>query len=573
MGSGLGNRVRDMFTKPIEHLVSLDRCHNFYRQLPENKDIRLFLGSILKALDVTVLTDEKAISAIPKTGPLVAVSNHPFGAIEGIIMAQKFLSVRPDIKLMANGVLNRIPQLRQLLIPVNAFQYGKSVHANIGSLRFASQWVKQGGALLIFPSGVVSHFQFPRFEISDPSWNPVVGQIVHKTQAPVLPVYFAGSNGNLFQLAGMVHPWLRTALLPREFLNKRGRQIEMKIGTLLPYTLLKKCDADHQLASYLRWRTYLLGHTAAGDSMSNPIKQSHQTAFRSPVAPPLDPAICKLEIEQLPANQQLVSNGANTAWIAQSEQIPRLLLEIARLRELSFRQAGEGTGQSMDLDPFDAHYHHLFIWNHETEEIIGAYRLGCTDTILEQHGPSGLYTSTLFRCDRAFYRNIGPAIELGRSFVRPEYQKAYAPLLLLWRGIGQYVAQHPKYRTLFGAVSISRDYKDFSRSIMASALLRHYPADGGAGKLQPKSPVALKPLRLKGCKTGWQTRFCRDIDEIDSAICDIESDHKGIPILLKQYLKLGGRLIAFNQDNKSNDTLDGLIVLDLLRTDRNILSR
>jgi putative hemolysin len=249
------------------------------------------------------------------------------------------------------------------------------------------------------------------------------------------------------------------------------------------------------------------------------------------------------------------------------------MLEIARLRELSFRLAGEGTGQSMDLDAFDVHYRHLFIWNDDTRQIIGAYRLGCTDSILEHYGPGGLYTSTLFHSHRDFHRKIGHAIELGRSFVRPEYQKTYAPLLLLWKGIGHYVARHPKYRTLFGPVSISRDYNDFSRTLIAASLMRHHPAEGVAGMVHPRSPSNLKPIRLKGCKTGWETEFCRDMEEINSVVRDIEGDHKGIPILLKQYLNIGGRLIAFNEDNQFNNALDGLIVVDLLQTDRKSLIR
>ncbi|MFH0729523.1 MAG: GNAT family N-acyltransferase [Pseudomonadota bacterium] len=571
--TGLRNRVRHLFVKPIEQLISLDRCNDLYDHLPEKENLQQFFGSILRALDVTVLVNEKEKSAIPKTGPLVVVSNHPFGAIEGIILAELFLSIRPDIKVMANSMLNRIARMNPLLIPVNPFKSSKSAHANIGSIRYATQWVNQGGVLLIFPSGAVSHFHFTRREISDPPWNPVAGKIVRKTQAPVLPVYFSGSNGKLFQVLGMVHPWLRTALLPRELLNKRRRRIEMKIGNVLPYGQLKKFDGEDRLTPYLRWRTYLLGNTAADDSGWRKKNPTEKAVSDRPVAAALDSAICRMEVDRLPRCQQLVKSGPNTVWLAQSGQIPRLLLEIARLRELSFRRAGEGTGQMMDMDAFDAHYLHLFIWNDETNEIIGAYRLGCTDKILANFGPSGLYTSTLFHSHRDFHHKIGPAIELGRSFVKPEYQKTFAPLLLLWRGIGHYIAKNPKYRTLYGPVSISRDYCDFSRNLMASSLMRHHRAEGVIDMVRPQFSSWSKPIRLRGCETGWETEFCRDMDEINSAIREIEADHKGIPILLKHYLKLGGRLIAFNEDKNFNEALDGLIVVDLFQTDRRTLTR
>jgi putative hemolysin len=572
--TGLRNRIRHMFAKPIEQMVSLNHCNDFYNSLPEKENLQQFFRSILTALDITVVSNRKEISAIPDTGPLVVVSNHPFGAIEGIILAELFLSIRPDIKVMANYLLNHIPQMKQLLIPVNPFKSEKSAHTNIGSIRHATQWVKQGGALLIFPSGAVSHFHFSRREISDPPWNPVVSKIVHKTKASVLPVYFNGSNGKLFQCLGMINPWLRTALLPRELLNKRRRRIEMNIGNVLPYKQLRKYDADVLLTAYLRWRTYLLGNKINHNSKPFSNDRIDKTRFTRPVAAALDPVICRLEVNQLPSNQLLIKSGANTVWIAQSGQIPRLLLEIARLREVSFRQAGEGTGQLMDMDLFDTHYLHLFIWNNETDQIIGAYRLGCTDKILENIGPGGLYTSTLFHSHRDFHGKIGPAIELGRSFVRPEYQKTFAPLLLLWRGIGRFISQHPRYRMLYGPASISRDYSDFSRKLIASSLLRHHRAEGITELVRPRSSAShLKPIRLRGCRNGWETQFCRDIGEINSAICDIESDHKGIPVLLKHYLKLGGRLIAFNEDKHFADTLDGLIVVDLLQTDPSSLVR
>ncbi len=219
-----------------------------------------------------------------------------------------------------------------------------------------------------------------------------------------------------------------------------------------------------------------------------------------PLAAPQSPEACRREIERLPAEQRLAQSGAQSVWQATAGQIPHVLREIGRLRELSFRAANEGTGKSMDLDRFDDHYLHLFIWNAEAAEIVGAYRIGATDRILERHGRQGLYSSTLFDSCMAFFRRLGPALELGRSFVRPEYQRSYSPLLLLWKGIGSYIAREPRYRTLFGPVSISRDYSDLSRSLIATTLLAHSQAKDLALMVKPKHPANLRPVRVHGLR-------------------------------------------------------------------------
>jgi putative hemolysin len=243
------------------------------------------------------------------------------------------------------------------------------------------------------------------------------------------------------------------------------------------------------------------------------------------------------------------------------------------LRETSFRQAGEGTGKDRDLDAFDRHYLHLFIWNEERCEIVGAYRIGQTDRILAEKGRKGLYTGTLFRSSMEFYQKIGPALEMGRSFVRPEYQKSYSPLLLLWKGIGAFVARHPRYRTLFGPVSISRDYSDLSRRLIASTLMRHSQAEELALMVRPRKPARLGPVRIRGCSETTHDVDFKDLKEVCSVIADIEIGPKDVPVLLRQYLNLGGRILSFNIDKVFSDVMDVLVVVDLLRSDRKALER
>ena len=257
-------------------------------------------------------------------------------------------------------------------------------------------------------------------------------------------------------------------------------------------------------------------------------------------------------------------------FVADAQQIPLALQEIGRLREVTFRNAGEGTGATRDLDRFDPHYQHLFVWNREKREIVGAYRIGNVPLLLAGHGRKGLYTESLFRFSSGFPENLGPALELGRSFIRPEYQRQYAALLLLWKGIGAYVWRRPEYATLIGAVSVSNRYSQASRELIARYFEKHQtPADRNAVK-------ARHPLRGNFVQKWEIQALCSllpDVDDLSAPIADLEPDGKGIPILMKQYVKLGGKLLAFSVDPRFGNTLDGFVMVDLRRTCPQILAR
>jgi len=241
------------------------------------------------------------------------------------------------------------------------------------------------------------------------------------------------------------------------------------------------------------------------------------------------------------------------------------------LRELTFRRAGEGTGKSRDLDSFDDYYSHILLWHKTKRELVGAYRAGNAAEILAKRGISGLYTSTLFRYDEEIFQKLGPALELGRSFVRPEYQRQYAPLLLLWKGIARMVAKCPEIPVLFGAVSISNDYNEASREMIYRFFEARMREDELAGLIEARRPFRPGLLRRWDCR-GMQHAF-RDLDELSQPIIDVEADGKGLPILLRQYAKIGGKLLGFNVDRKFSNVLDGLVVVDLRKTEPAVLER
>ncbi len=589
--------LRQRMFAPIKSLLErwllFHQLDELYREAlaATGSDGHAFFEAVLAALNVRYHVLESDVARLPATGPVIVVANHPFGGIEGIILTSLLRSVRPDARVMANYLLGCIPEAHDYFILVDPFERPNSPQANLRPLRAALRFLAQGGAIGMFPAGEVAHWQAGKRIVTDPAWKPTLARLVRASEATVVPVYFDGRNGALFQMAGFVHPRLRTAMLPYEFLNKRNREIEVRIGHPIPWAKLKSLD-DETLTGQLRQRTYLLASRTEPVSrlpraLAAPLRfpknfpKLPMPSFQRPQSVPADialpraAALLEAEINALPETACLVRQGELTVWCASAEHIPHVLHEIGRLREITFRAAGEGTGKALDVDSFDAYYQHLFIWNQERQEVVGGYRFGRTDEILARFGKRGLYTYTLFAYRTAFLRSIGPALELGRSFVRPEYQKSYAPLMLLWKGIGRYVVQHPRYRVLFGPVSITNEYRTASRRLMVEFLKANSFQPRLARLVRPRTPFESRPLAMAQTLLGLKsaTISAADIEEVSAFVADIEPDAKGVPVLLRQYLKLGGKVLAFNIDPDFGDALDGLIMVDLLDSDLRTLER
>jgi putative hemolysin len=396
--------------------------------------------------------------------------------------------------------------------------------------------------------------------------------LIRKTGATTLPLYFCGHNGVGFQLMGMLHPRLRTAFLLQEFLQQKGKTVEVRVGNGIPADAVEAIRDDREAIDYLRWRTYLLGRRSRPEA-SWPMALRSRLALKiqEPVAAAAPADLLAEEVARLPKDQCLAENGDLAVYLGAAGEIPQLLREVGRLREITFRGAGEGTGKSWDLDSFDDYYSHILLWHKTKRELVGAYRAGNTAEILAERGISGLYTSTLFRYDERIFQKLGPALELGRSFVRPEYQRQYAPLLLLWKGIARMVARRPEIPVLFGAVSISNDYNEASREMMYRFFQARMKEDELAGLIEPRRPFRPAPLHKWDCR--GMSHALRDLDELSEPINDVETDGKGLPILLRQYAKIGGKLLGFNVDRKFSNVLDGLVVVDLRQTEPAVLER
>ena len=549
-------------------LLGVNKATQLYETLRTAGEGQAICKRVLTELAVTCRVGERDLQQIPRTGPLMIVANHPFGALEAAVLATVLERVRPDIRFLANDVLSVIPEIQDLILPVDVTRGSSAARHNLTSLRRSIEFLKGGGCLVVFPAGEVSHYQASQRTVTDSKWRTAAARMIdtlsrHGVPASVVPIFINGSNSLLFQVLGLIHPRLRTALLARELLNKRNRLVELRIGSPIAGEKLREVGTPEQQTEYLRWRTYVLAE-----------RQDYRAVTRRPLRNmlrhrrSLQVAACAIdstrladEVERLGPARMLAKAGDLEVYIASAEAIPLVLQEIGRLREITFRQAGEGTGNPTDLDRFDSLYLHLFAWNAAKHEIVGAYRFAGTDAV------GDLYTATLFQYDAAFLDKMGPALELGRSFVRDEYQKRFGPLLALWKGIGAYIARNPRYKILFGPVSISNQYQAVSRELMVTFLERRASVREWIGLVANRNPLRRRCTKPEFPDAGF------DLEDLSDVVSDLEASRAGIPVLLRQYLKLGGKLLGFNVDPEFSEALDGLILVDLTKTEPRLLDR
>ncbi len=551
----------------VDRVLGLKDLDDRYQCLPASKDYRDFLTEVLNALRVEYLCDDDEVARLPTSGPVIVIANHPFGGLDGIIITHLLAGLRSDLRVLANGLLARIIELKPVLIPVNPFGGTAARHPNVSGTRAALRFLQAGGMLFTFPAGVVSHLRPGQSIVMDPPWSQSIALFARRTGATVVPLFVQGRNSNLFQVSGLMHPWLRTALLPRELLNKHGSRIELRIGKPISAVKLGKLASDEAAMRFLRAQTYLLG-SQRQPGPEGAVSPDHGIGL-VPLRPTVNPALMKAEIDNLAAENCLLTSGSQRVFYAETDQIPWIMQEIGRLRELSFRAVGEGTGQAADIDLYDAYYLQLFIWDDTKSCVVGGYRLGRIADILERFGRKGLYTYSLFRMSGRLTQALKPALELGRSFVRPEAQRGYSPLLLLWRGIGAYVARHPDKYLLVGPVSVSNDYHPRSQDLLVR-FLRHH---------------RLEPILAREIRARHHFRLARepllsraDMDSLDlislsELIAQVERDGKGVPVLLRQYLKLGGRILGFNVDPTFSNVVDCLLMVDLRQVELDLLEK
>lgn len=545
----------------LEYSLGLTPLAQRYEQRPINCSPEQFLDYTLESLGCRVALDGQELDIVlPESGPVIVVANHPFGGIEGVALTRALMAHRPDTRVLTNQMLSRIPELAPVFYGVDVLG-DKAAHRNTGGVRAAAKHLENQGVLLVFPAGQVSAASWQRLRVEDRTWNPMIGRLAQKYQAPCLPVYVHGRNPAYFQVAGLIHRRLRTALLPRQLANKSGQTLKMTVGELIRPVDLKSLDSARVITDTLRMATYLLGNQLRGQ------RQPPLMPLQAPDQPPENTALTE-ELATL-SDYRLLSKNQFDVYCAPFDAMNHVFDALSQAREETFRAAGEGTGQSRDTDRFDPHYHHLFVWDRDAQAIVGGYRLGETDRIVKELGVNALYSRSLYRYDADYIRKLGPALEVGRSFVTQAYQRHPSALDLLWRGIGQFVVKHPHYQILFGCVSISSDHSDMARAFISDAMMESFRAEQKF--LERVKPLV--PLRVRG--KSWSTAMLRSVRDISVfnklvGLCD---PGRTIPVLLRHYLALNGRFIGFSVNRGFNDSLDGLIMVDLHQMPERYLKR
>lgn len=552
----------EIAAKALMKIFGLDKLNDLYRQLGDKSGIE-FIEAAFAELDIEIEVSDTDLANIPKQGKFITVANHPYGALDGLILLYIIGKARPDFKVLANFLLKEIEPISDFFIAVNPFENIED-RSSISGLKQALQHLRDESCMGIFPAGEVSSYQTHSRKITDREWNSSAVKFIRKQQIPILPIYFSGHNSLFFHLLGVVNPKLRTAVLPKEMFKKKGQKIKVRIGKPISPRDQQGFENDADYGRYLRAKTYALGSSLEVKKFYLPkfkIRPKKGSSEIEEIIPPVSKELLVQEIAALGEKNRVAAQMEFEVYIAYANQIPNALNEIGRLRETTFRAVGEGTNLAMDVDEYDLYYHQLILWDKEAQEIAGGYRIGKGNDILSKFGIGGFYTHSLFKMGRNFKPILEQTIELGRSYVVQEYQGKRLPLFLLWKGIMHFLVSNEAYRYILGPVSISNEYSDVTKQLMVSFIKEHYYDHELAKQIKPCKPfkVNLKQDELKELLQSAGN----DLKSLDKIIADVDPQLPTAPILLKKYINQNAKIIGFNVDPLFNNALDGLMILDL----------
>ena len=518
-----------------------------------------FLNGILDELQIKFEIPEEDLKRLPKDGAYITISNHPLGGIDGILLLKLMLEREPNFKIIANFLLHRIVPLKKYIMPVNPFENHKDAKSSVVGIKETLRHLSDGKPLGIFPAGEVSTYKDGKLVVDKP-WEEGALKLIRKAKVPVVPIYFHAKNSRLFYWLSKIDDTLRTAKLPSELLTQRDRVIKVRIGKPISVNEQNEIESFEEYSEFLRKKTYMLANPFEKDS-----KLLDTASLKIPKAPKkiVTPASEPKMIDEVNALRgsdcRLLQSKNYEVFFATAKSIPNILHEIGRLREITFREVGEGTNESIDLDKFDQYYHHMFLWDDETKRIAGAYRMGLGSEIYPKYGLEGFYLNDLFRFEPELHDMMHKSIEMGRAFIVKEYQQKPMPLFLLWKGIIHTTLRYPEHKYLLGGVSISNQFSDFSKSLMIEFMKSNYYDPYIAQYIHPKKAYKVK---LKDADKDFIFDEAEsDLNKFDKIIDELEPGNLRLPVLIKKYIKQNARVVAFNVDPLFNNAIDGLMYI------------
>jgi putative hemolysin len=536
----------------LDHLLGISQLNRVYQQSAlKGLDKNAFAARFVAVFELRLQHQSNLPSLIPHKGAAIVVANHPYGGIEGVILAFLLSSIRGDVKILANQALKIIPELADFFIFTNPLVPGAK--GNAKSLRACKEHLAQGGLLVVFPAGRVSYPNSDN-QITDHQWHRIVGALTSFTQAPLIPCFISGNNSYFFYLMGKIYFRFRMLLLIREMLKSKGRTINITFGQ--PIVLPSFPEKTQMTTDIARLLTYL----------QDPKYQHPWPSCKVPEMLPLAasqlPQNLDDAISLLPQDQCLLQYKYFKVYYASRAQCPTVIEEIRRLREENFRLFDEGSGLPQDGDGFDNTYTHLFVYDSQNQAITGAYRMGQTDNLLLQGDVSQLYLSRMFDFSAEFLNQQQPCLEMGRSFVVASHQRSFHGLLLLFKGIGAFVCKFPQYRTLYGTVSLSKQYTPLSVRLIEQFLVTT------SSEVKAKKQLAADiPNDIKH----YLATYPADIEVLELVVKQIEPDGKGLPVLVKLYHQLGAKFYCVGIDPNFAETPGLLLCVDLPRAPERLL--
>ncbi len=561
----------------VERFMGIRRLNELNHGIHVKGDEASFFSTAYDEMGIKCEFDPIDLAAIPKDGPVVLVANHAFGGADAVLFGHLMHTLRPDAKIMANYLVNRVRNVRPHMITVDPFVQTKgSTTRNTAPLRDALRHLKKGGMMAVFPGNSVAQFRLKDMRVTENEWSPHIAALIRRTRATVVPVFFHGENSAFFQAASLIHPMMRTALLARELDRRRqpGRnEVRVTIGRPIPFSRLDHFVEDADLARFLRLNTLLLKSRPPRDHVEKAKQAFAQRPDVEPVAPPADPSQIENEILALPPEALLARQGQFEVYIGDFDAMPGVMHEIGRCREISFRATGGGTLKSLDLSPADEYYKHVFLWDKAERVVAGAYRLGLSDEIISKRGPSGLICSRLFKFTPAFVDRLNPGIELGRSVVLPSYQRKPASLSLIWKALCTYIVRNPRYHLIFGSVGISQgnEFTPASRTLIVEFMRRRFSDPKLSLEITPVSPF--RSAEIFDLEEQDVSGLLREIDDVSTLISEIEHDGKGVPVLIRQYIRMNAKLLSFGVWEEHSNAVVSFILADLVGCDERILKK
>ena len=544
-------------------LLRLTKLNRIYNRTKHLQGLDFLNKLLIDEFEIKFEIPEEDFKNIPKEGAFITISNHPLGGIDGILLLKLLLEKRPDFKIMANFLLQRIEPIAPYVLPVNPFEDHKDVKSSVVGFKHTIAHLKEGKPLGLFPAGEVSVTKEEQLVVDRP-WEEAAMKLAKKAKVPIIPIYFHAKNSKMFYFLANISPTLRTAKLPSELLTQKQRTIYVRIGKPISTAMQ---DEHPELADYtefLRRKTYILANALEQDKkflpIPNVLKVSKNEVKPQKIEAPIEQKLIEQEVAHITKNDyRLLKNNNYEVFLAPYQEIPNIMKEIGRLREITFREVGEGTNASSDLDKFDLYYHHLFLWDSEAKRIVGAYRMGLGAEIFPKYGIEGFYTHDLFRFEPELYDMMSKTIEMGRAFIISEYQQKPMPLFLLWKGIAHTTLRYPEHSYLLGSVSISNQFSDFSKSLMIEFMKSNFYDPYIAQYVRPKKEFKVK---LKDADKDFifdETKA--DLNKFDKLIDELEPGNLRLPVLIKKYIKQNAKVIAFNVDPLFNNSVDGLMYI------------